>query len=104
MNEDKILTKKRNKEILIGIAIGTFLPVVFSFVLLASRYPEIIQTDFFRTLWGGAKFGPILRLSVLINLPVFFVLLQFNKDNYSRGILLGTFVIGLYIFALHLIG
>lgn len=94
----------KTKIIIMGILTGIVLPIAFSYVMLNSQYPNLTNLDFFKKLWTGSEIGgPIIRLSVLINVPLFFIALKFNKENYARGVLVGTMAIGFYIFVLHLI-
>jgi hypothetical protein len=94
----------KNKALIAGILTGIIAPMIFSYALVVTRYPELLEFRFFRGLWGGSQLGgPIIRLSVLINLPFFFISLQFDKENFARGVLLGTLLIGFYIILLHLI-
>lgn len=94
----------KNKALWGGILTGVLAPMIFSYVILVSRYPELLEFRFFKGLWGGSQLGgPIIRLSVLINLPFFFISLQLDKENYAKGVLIGTLLIGFYIILLHLI-
>jgi len=92
----------KNKGLLYGIISGALLPVIFSYLLIEANYPnQFFGLSAIKQLWTSSVYGPILRLSVLINLPLFLILLKFNKDYVARGVLFGTMIIGIYIIILH---
>lgn len=94
----------KNKGLFYGIISGALLPVLFSYLLIEANYPnQFFGLSAIKQLWTSSVYGPILRLSVLINLPLFLILLKFNKDYVARGVLFGTMIIGIYIIILHFV-
>lgn len=90
------------KNIYLFVVIAALLPVLFSMILAKSAYSipgqwlKVIQV-----LWGSSEFSPVLRLSVLINFPLFMTLISLKKDQAAKGVLIGTALIGMYIILLH---
>jgi hypothetical protein len=89
------------KVLIFSILIGILMPFLFSYLILIANYPEYYKLISMKILWTHPEYATVLRLSVLINLPIFMLLIQFNKDYFAKGILIGTMIIGAYILLLH---
>ena len=86
--------KKKMAGFLIGI-IATLSGIIFFTVIFC---PDSISNSL-RFLFYQKKLGALLSLGSLINMPLFFILLKFNKINYAYGVisflLLLVFIIAL---------
>jgi hypothetical protein len=93
----------KNKYIWIGIPLGIISPILFSYILMEVHFSDAFYGfSGIKEIWTSSVYGTLLRLSVIINLPIFMLLLRFNKDILARGYLIGTMIIGAYIVILHL--
>ena len=80
------------KEKLIGFVFGltaTLLGIIF-FIIIFS--PESISYST-KYLFIQKRLGAIISVGSLINIPLFFVLLKFNKINYTYGLILSLLLL-----------
>ena len=75
------MIKKKIIGFMIGI-ITTLVGIVF-FIMIFS--PESITISL-KSLFIQKKLGALISIGSLINIPLFFVFLKFNKINYAYGL------------------
>jgi hypothetical protein len=76
---------------LIGIAtafLGTYL-----FLKIFTKY-DLLQD--LQTIRAEGIFGKVITLGAILNIIVFFVLLQLKKEMMARGIVLATIILTLF--------
>lgn len=100
----EVASKLIRKELFKGFLVGFFLPFIASFILFNVLQPELHPIEFFNYMKRYDIFGPLIRLSMLINAIPFILYLNKNKYYRSRGILLAVFIWAAYIVFLWQIG
>jgi hypothetical protein len=87
------------KKKLIGFMIGTIttLAGIVFFTMIFS--PESITISL-KSLFIQNKLGALISVGSLINIPLFFVFLKFNKINYAYGLISFLLLLVLIIVAL----
>ena len=89
------------QELILGVIIGIVLAFVLAIIVFFKTNPEgMLIKEYFNIFVNGQILVPVLTISLLANFALFFVLLRFNKDNISRGIMIATMVVGLFIIIL----
>lgn len=88
-----------SKEILIGFFVSIFATAagMFLYIEYFSRF------GFFETIEmikAGQILGPVIALSAIPNLFVFFVYLKKKQDLRAKGVLIGTLCIAIFTFIL----
>lgn len=80
------------KEKLIGFVFGitaTLAGIIFFTIIFS---PESISYSM-KSLFIQKRLGAIISIGSLINIPLFFVLLKFNKINYTHGLILSLLIL-----------
>ena len=85
-----------------GFLVGLIAPIV-AFVVYVEFYLEMEVEQVFLTILDIGKLPHIISLSLLINLLIFFMKLQTNREESARGILFSTILYGIGIAILKLI-
>ena len=86
-----------NKEVIKGTCVGIIAPIA-AFVVYVAFFTEAsdpIAT--FRKIISIDKLSHVISLSVIINLLIFFMKINTNRENQARGILLATILYGFII-------
>lgn len=88
-----------NKEIAIGIFVSLFATFggMFLYLEYFSKYGFFETIDLIKQ---GGVLGPVIALSAIPNLLVFFVYIKKKQDYRARGVLIATICIALFTFAL----
>ena len=89
-----------NVNLIKGILIGIFSPLI-AFIFYVSFIIESNVSSIINNPKFYINLSAIISLSLLINLALFFLKIQFNQDEQSRGILLSTFLYGIAIVLLY---
>ena len=86
----------RSKDLWKGVFVGLVAPVVaFAVYILFYRDQSI---DYFLNKYVSISNLPsIISLSLLINLLIFFMNIQTNRDSQAKGILMSTIIYGFLI-------
>lgn len=86
----------RSKDLWKGVFVGLVAPVVaFAVYVLFYRDQSI---DYFLNKYVSISNLPsIISLSLLINLLIFFMNIQTNRDSQAKGILMSTIIYGFLI-------
>ncbi len=92
----------RSKDLWKGVFVGLVAPVVaFAVYVLFYRDQSI---DYFLNKYVSISNLPsIISLSLLINLLIFFMNIQTNRDSQAKGILMSTIIYGFLIVILKFI-
>lgn len=89
------------KEILLGIFLGILIASIFVVIISFSMAPSGMPLkEFFGIFFKGNVYVPVLSFALFPNIALFFILLKFNKDNYSKGLMVATMLIGAIILIL----
>ena len=85
-----------NKNFLIGLVLGILIPII-SFVIVVVFYLEYNLTYFVNHKVNDNNLPSIISLTLILNLVFFFIKMNANKEEQSRGILLATILYGIVI-------
>lgn len=94
---------KSKKEILLGVFIGLITSFLISYFIFLNTNPGLSTSDYLNVFVNGKIIVPILSMSLIGNLAVFFLFLKLNKDFISKGILVATILVGLLVFIIKFI-
>ena len=86
-----------NNEVIKGLCVGILAPIA-AFVVYVAFFTEAsdpIAT--YRKIISIGKLSHVISLSVIINLLIFFMNINTNRENQARGILLATILYGFII-------
>ena len=82
---------------MIGLFIGITAPI-FAFIVYVAYFTENPDPmRMFNDVILINKLPHVISLSLLVNLVIFFMNIQMNKDNQARGVLLATILYGVII-------
>jgi ABC-type transport system involved in multi-copper enzyme maturation permease subunit len=82
----------KQKEILIGFLIGVVITLIGTYLFMAI-FTGFMSMDDLYIIKEGGYLGKVLTLGAILNLIIFFILLQKNKDLMARGIILAMIFI-----------
>ncbi len=82
------------KQMLSGIMAGIFAPALMIYLIYAVKFSKSSFDSFFETAINQHIASPIIALSIIVNLGLFFLFIKFNKLWASRGVLLSTLLYG----------
>lgn len=88
------------RELILGVSLGCLTAFVVSFITFFASNPGFKFADYFNIYVNGHLLAPILSVSLVGNLGLFFLFLKFDKDLISKGILMATIFVGIIIFVL----
>ncbi len=80
-----------------GLIIGSILPLIISVIVIMARSGEMDFIRYFKHTFAYGVYADMLRVSVLIDLLVFYFFL--NREFYAstKGVIIGAVVVGLYV-------
>ncbi len=96
----------RSDSMLLGLAGGTLAPVagffLYAFMYVTAIRPQHDMDYFINELFIGTRQyqSPVLSLSLLANLALFFFFDKLDKPKAMRGVILATFLYGVVIVVL----
>lgn len=76
----------------IGFITGLIAPMLVMMCFYLVKYSRFTIGEFVNLMLGAQIFIPLMSLSVIINLLLFFIFLWTNKDYAARGVILATMV------------
>lgn len=84
----------KKTDLIIGFLIGIIAALLgtFIFLKLFTKY-DLFQD--LQTIRAEGIFGKVITLGAILNIIVFFVLLQLKKEMMARGIVLATIILTL---------
>lgn len=88
------------KQIYIGVFLGIITVFLISVISFLVSNPGFTFADYFNIFVNGKILSPILSVSLVGNLGLFFLFIKLDKDYISKGILAATMLIGVFIFIL----
>ena len=83
----------KKKELLKGVFVGLTAPVI-AFLVYVLFYRDQTIDYFINYHITDSNLPSIISLSLLINLLIFFMNIQTNRDDQARGILFSTILYG----------
>jgi len=83
--------------LVIGIIIGLLAPTIGIIIFYFTKFESLTLGEFLKISVEEKMLSPLLSLCAVINLAVFYLLIQFDKLKTGRGIILATFIYGLAI-------
>ena len=81
----------------IGLIAGLIAPFFGNVIYWRLQFSELTYMEFLHHVIRYKLIPAVGSMSLLPNLAVFFLFLQFHHDNSARGTLIATFVYGLVI-------
>ncbi|MGB0177616.1 MAG: hypothetical protein ACPF9D_10650 [Owenweeksia sp.] len=91
------MKKRISPQWIVGLLTGAIMPVLGIFLVLDAR-PELVGLQRFEGEIVKHVNTQIITLGIIINAALFFIFLQFNKEDISRGILFASVVYLILIF------
>ena len=88
----------RKNSYLAGIITGLAAPLVVFLLIYLFRFSGFSFSDYVSTLYKQQVLSAFLSLSIIPNLGMFFLFLRHNSERSSRGVLMATLFIGIFIF------
>lgn len=82
------------KDLFIGIAIGIVTALVGMFLFLFS-FTDFSTLADLKIINGNGILGKVMALGAVLNLGVFFILLQLKKELMARGVVLATMLLAI---------
>lgn len=76
----------------VGFIVGLIAPMLVMTCFYLVKYSRFTIVEFLNLILGAGIFIPLMSLSVIINLLLFFIFLWTNKDYAARGVILATMV------------
>ena len=89
------MIKEKLAGFIIGVT-GTLAGIIF-FIIIFS--PESVYYSL-QSLFIQKKLGSLISVGSLINIPIFFIFLKFNKVNYAYGLISYLFLLVLIVVVL----
>ncbi|MBN2891202.1 MAG: hypothetical protein JXL97_04975 [Bacteroidales bacterium] len=91
--------KTNLNSMVVGLIPGLIVPLLTSFLFYASQDMYGVQTygGFLRYAISYGVVSQVLSVSLLGNLGVFFLFIWTNRNKSARGVILATFIYGLFI-------
>ena len=94
---------KNLKDFISGLAVGIIAPPITFYFFCLFAFPETSVVDQLMTYIRRHVLTHVISLAAIINLALFFIFLQMNKDFISRGILGATFIYAAFVLILKII-
>ncbi len=91
------MQKIKFDHILIGVLIGLLAPSLGIIIFYFSKFEGSSLELFITTSVQEKLLSPLLSLCAVINLAVFYLIIQFEKYQTAKGVILATFLYGLAI-------
>jgi hypothetical protein len=82
----------KNKDIIIGFLIGLAGAFVGCFIFL-EFFTEYGFIDGFSVMKNGGFLNKVITLGAILNLIIFFILLQKNKDTMAKGVVFAMLIL-----------
>lgn len=92
--------QKIKDHLLTGFIPGLIAPTLIVLGFYLSKFSASTFSSFLRVAVNEKMMSPLLSLSVLINLGLFYLLLKYEKLMSARGVILATLLYGIAIVAL----
>lgn len=92
-----------NRQLLIGTLTGLLVPAFLMSIIYAVKFGESTFLSFVETTIEQGVAAPIVALSLLGNLGLFFLYLRFDKLWATRGVMIATLLYGLLMLYLKLV-
>lgn len=86
-----------------GMLAGFLAPLIAFLIYYQINYGHMGLLKYFRFIINGNMYSQLMSLCVIANLPFFFLFLQFNMYNSSRGVILMTIIYAVSNFILKLV-
>jgi len=80
--------------IYIGLIMGLLFPLIVFYLYYLAKYNIIEFSTYIRNLHTYRILFKIMSLCVLTDLPLFYLLMQFNYMRATRGIVMACFIYG----------
>jgi len=84
-----------NRQLLLGTIVGLLVPAFVMSMIYAVKFGESSISSFIDAAIGQGVAAPIIALSLIGNLGLFFLFLKFDKLWASRGVMISTLLYGM---------
>ncbi|MES2618514.1 MAG: hypothetical protein V4613_11590 [Bacteroidota bacterium] len=91
------------KAILLGFILGIVTSFILSIIIFYSSNPGVENGEFLSIYVKSKLIVPVVSISLLANMALFFIFIRLNKDNISKGLLIATMLIGLGVLIIRLV-
>lgn len=86
----------------VGLVMGILVPLITLFVYYQINYSFLHLQTFLFKMFVSNIFTPLLSLSVVVNLGLFFIFINKNFYYAARGVIFATIIYAIIVFALKL--
>lgn len=92
----------KSNNLLTGFIVGCLAPPAAFIIFCLLSFPDDSLIEIFMSYSRRNVLTHVISLSVIINLPIFFIFLGKNKDHSARGVIGATFLFAFLILILKL--
>ncbi len=95
----KFRLKPQYNTMLTGTLVGVLFPAAVFYLIYYVKYGSSSKFfEFLKVAADNDAISPMISLSIIINLALFFLFLNTDAANVSRGIIISTLIYGVLIF------
>ena len=87
----------------VGIILGLIAPLLVMFCFYLIKYSRFTIPEFLDLIMGAQIFTPLISLSVIINLLLFFIFYWTHRDYAARGVIFATMIYAFVVVVLKMI-
>lgn len=87
----------KNAKLLYGFLIGLLAPFIIVFSIYLFKYNAYELVDYVSTSYSTGMLAKTIALGAILNLAVFMLFINLRKERLARGVLIATFILGLFI-------
>lgn len=91
---------KIKDNLVIGLLMGIIAPTIGIYLFYITNFKHTAFQEFLKLAFQEKLIAPLLSLSCIINLAIFYIFLRFEHYNSARGIITATFLYGFVIIVL----
>ena len=88
----------------VGIILGLIAPLFVMLGFYLVKYSRLSVNDFVKLIVEHQIFIPLMSLSAIINLLIFFIFYWTHRDYAARGVILATMVYAFTVIILKAVG
>jgi hypothetical protein len=96
--------KDKFDSMILGAVIGIVTSLLCLMIFYFIKFHDISLSFYFMLLYTGKLLSPVISLSGIPNLGIFFIFLNKKKFKSAKGLILATFILVLAVVILKIIG
>jgi len=89
--------KTKQNTVWLGLLVAIVLPFIVSVIVIMARSGDMPFIDFLSRSFTYGVYADMLRVSVIIDLIVFYYFLNKELYNGAKGVIIGALIVGLYV-------